>query len=324
MRNAEKILSIISKQGKNQKPIERIYRLLYNTEFYLMAYQNIYANKGATTKGTNNETVDGMSMKKIVDIIDKLKTETYRWTPVRRVYIKKKNGKQRPLGIPSWSDKLLQEVIRIILETYYDNQFSDNSHGFRKDRGCQTALETLTHKGWKSIKWFIEGDITDCFNTINHQTLLNILKEKIMDNRFLRLIENLLRSGYMEDWKYNDTLNGCPQGGILSPLLSNIYLDKFDQYVEKELISQYTKGEKRTHNPEYRTLQIRKAMYKRHNNWEKLKETGKMMQTIPSKNVFDPDFRRLHFLRYADDVRPEGLTVDTVCSWIYGSLSVAG
>jgi retron-type reverse transcriptase len=152
MRKAETVLNIISERGKQGLPIERIYRLLYNRELYLMAYKNIYANNGAMTKGATEETVDGMSMKKIDDIIEQVKLEAYRWTPVRRTYIQKKNGKMRPLGMPSWSDKLLQEVLRIILDAYYDPQFSDKSHGFRENRGCQTALEAVRYRdGWKSV-----------------------------------------------------------------------------------------------------------------------------------------------------------------------------
>jgi len=303
MRNAKIVMSIISERGKKGLTLERIYRLLFNPTLYLIAYKNIYANDGATTKGTNDDTVDGMSMKKIMDIIEKLKTETYRWTPVRRTYIKKKKGKKlRPLGIPSWSDKLLQEVLRMILEAYYNDQFSDRSHGFRKGRGCQTALEAITKKdGWKSIKWFIEGDISDCFGSIDHEILMNILKEKIKDNRFLRLIENLLKSGYMEDWKYNKTLSGCPQGTIISPILSNIYMDKVDQYVETELKPKYTKGERRAENKKYRAVLNQVRKYKRHKNWKKVRELEKAAQKMPSKETNDPNFRRLHYIRYADD-----------------------
>jgi len=267
-----------------------------------MAYHNIYANDGAMTKGINDDTVDGMSKKKITEIIEKVKTETYQWTSVRRTYIKKGNGKLRPLGLPTWSDKILQEVMRIILEAYYDPQFNDKSHGFRKGRGCQTALEAITHKGgWKSIKWFVEGDISNCFGSIDHTILMNILKDRIKDNRFLRLIASLLNSGYMEDWKYNETLSGCPQGGILSPLLSNVYMDRLDQYVEREIIPQYTKGQKRAENKEYKAVLNQIKKHKRHENWEKVKELEKVAQKMPSKDSNDPNFRRLHYIRYADD-----------------------
>ncbi|MDR2700208.1 MAG: reverse transcriptase/maturase family protein [Nitrososphaerota archaeon] len=292
MRDTEKILSIISKRGKHKKPLQRIYRLLYNPQLYLTAYSKLYANKGALTRGITKETADGMSMKKISEIIAKLRTETYRWTPVRRTYIKKKNGKQRPLGLPTWSDKLLQEVIRMILDAYYGCQFSDKSHGFRKDRGCKSALDAVTCKAdWKSVKWFIAGDVADCFNSIDHQILLNILSECIDDKRFLRLIENLLNCGYLEGWKYNKTMSGCPQGNVISPLLSNIFMDKLDQYVEKQLMPKYSSGKRRAENKEYRAVLKQREKYKRHKHWAKVKELEKIAQKMPSKGSFDPIFR---------------------------------
>jgi len=301
-REAEKILSIISERGKNKKPLYRIYHLLYNPLLYLVAYAKLYANKGAMTKGITEETVDGMSIKKINDIIAKLRSETYRWTSVRRTYIKKKNGKQRPLGLPTWSDKMLQEVIRMILDAYYDCQFSDLSHGFRTKRGCKTALEALTdHTSWRSVKWFIEGDVADCFNSFDHQILLNILSEDIADKRFIRLIANFIRSGYMENWKYNKTLSGCPQGGVLSPLLSNVYLNKLDQYVEKQLLPKYCYGKERARNTQYQTISRQREKYKRYKDWQKVKELEKTMQKLPSQDSFDPNFRRLFYQRYADD-----------------------
>lgn len=193
------------------------------------------------TRGTTPETPDGMSMERIRDIIDALKAERYSWTPARRINIPKKSGGTRPLGLPSWSDKLLQDVIRSLLEVYYEPRFRDSSHGFRPRRGCHTALYRV--KQWKAITWFIEGDISKCFDKIDHKVSLGILGEKVHDNRLLRLIENMLRAGYLEDWKWNHTLSGTPQGGVISPLLSNIYLDKLDSYVEDELVPRYTRGE---------------------------------------------------------------------------------
>ena len=199
------------------------------------------------TPGASAETADGMSEGKIRQIIEAMRHERYRFSPVRRTFIPKKNGKLRPLGLPSWSDKLVGEVVRLILEAYYEPQFSDRSHGFRPRRGCHTALREV-EKTWTGTTWFIEGDISDCFGSLDHEIMVRILSEKIRDNRFLRLIRNMLKAGYLEDWEYHDTLSGAPQGGVVSPVLSNIYLSKLDAFVETVLIPQYTRGERRARN----------------------------------------------------------------------------
>ena len=187
MRNAETILSIIHKRGQHGLPVRNVYRLLYQKDLYIQAYARLYRNDGAMTKGITYETVDGMSLEKIDTIINALRYEKYKWTPVRRTYVSKNNGKLRPLGIPSWSDKLLQEVIRSILEAYYEPKFSTHSHGFRPNRGCHTALREVKQKGI-GTKWFVEGDLCDCFGKIDHSVLLSILKESFQDNRFIHLI----------------------------------------------------------------------------------------------------------------------------------------
>src|SRR5262245_56297451 len=247
MRDAETTLAIIRERGKRGLHLEDVYRRLYNPDLYLRAYGRIYRNDGALTEGTTKETLDGMSMKRIMDTIELLRQERYRWDPVRRAYVPKKGGKRRPLGIPTGSDKLLQEVIRSILEAYYEPQFSPNSHGFRPGRGCHTALKDIYH-AWTGTKWFIEGDIKGCFDNIDHTILLSILREKIHDNRFLILGENLLKAGYLEEWTYRPTLSGTPQGGVISPLLANIYLDRLDKFVEQTLIPEFTRGEFKKRN----------------------------------------------------------------------------
>ena len=198
MQNAETGLNVIRERGERGLPLEGIYRLLYNRNLYLRAYGRLYSNQGAMTKGTTAETVNGMSLAKIDRIIDALRCERFRWTPVRRVNIPKSNGKTRPLGIPTWTDKLLQEVIRMILEAYYEPQFSDRSHGFRPDRGCHSALSNVTTH-WTGVRWFVEGDIKGCFDNIDHEVMLSVLGEKLHDNRFLRLLKYLLKAGYLED-----------------------------------------------------------------------------------------------------------------------------
>jgi retron-type reverse transcriptase len=214
MQNAHTYLGLIRERGKAGLPLERVYRQLFNRELYLMAYGKIYRNKGAMTSGSTDETADGMSLDKIDTLIEALQYERYRWTPVRRVYIEKKHStKQRALGLPTWSDKLVQEVIRLILDAYYEPQFSRWSHGFRPEKGCHTALRDI-YQTWAGTIWYIEGDISACFDSLDHAILLSILAEKIHDTRFLRLMGELLDAGYLEDWKYHLTLSGSPQGGI--------------------------------------------------------------------------------------------------------------
>ncbi len=300
MRNAETVLTIVRERGKRGLPLEDVYRMLYNPDLYLRAYARLYKNKGAMTKGTSDETVDGMSLAKIERLIDDVRHERHRWTPVRRVYIPKKKGGQRPLGLPTWRDKLLQEVMRSILEAYYEPQMSERSHGFRPNRGCHTALREIQTK-WTGARWFVEGDIAKFFDTMNHEVLLTILSEKIQDQRFLRLIRHLLESGYLEEWTFNKTLSGCPQGGVISPILSNIYLDKLDQYVEKTLIPAYTRGEKRALNPAYEHLRAKEAWQKRLGNIKDAKALRKQYQKLPSHAPAEEAYRRLYYVRYADD-----------------------
>ena len=301
MRTAAAVLDIIRDRGSRGLPLEDVYRQLYNPTLYLLAYGKIYRNAGAMTPGSTPETVDGMSLRKIRDIIAALREERYRWTPVRRVYIEKKHStKKRPLGIPTWSDKLLQEVIRMILEAYYEPQFSPSSHGFRPRRGCHTALVEIADE-WKGTVWFLEGDISRCFDSLDHQVLLAILREKIQDNRFLRLIENLLKAGYLEEWNYRPTYSGSPQGGIVSPILANIYLDRLDQFVGHTLIPAYTRGDRRAENHEYQriTYQYRKACQQ--GRMAEAKALRQEQRHLPSVQTADPEYRRLRYARYADD-----------------------
>jgi group II intron reverse transcriptase/maturase len=300
MRETNTILELISKRGKKGLPLERLYRLLFNRNLYLQAYGKIYRNAGAMTAGVTDETPDGMSLEKIDALIEVVRHERYEWLPARRVSIPKKHGKKRPLGMPVWSDKLLQAVIRMLLNAYYEPQFSDHSHGFRPQRGCHTALAEIYHK-WKGISWFIEGDISSCFDKLSHKLLLETLAAKIHDGRFLRLVRDLLDAGYMEDWTLKRTLSGVPQGGVMSPLLSNILLDKLDTFVETTLIPHYTKGKKRKENPEYKRLLDLSLYHRKMGHTQKAEELRSKAQTLPSKMSNDPDFRRLYYVRYADD-----------------------
>ena len=299
MRNAETVLAVIQERGKRGLPLDDLYRQLFNPDLYLRGYGRLAPNKGAMTKGVTPETVDGMSMDKVQQTIEALRFERFRWTPVRRVHIPKPNGKTRPLGIPTWTDKLVQEAIRALLEAYYEPQFSSQSHGFRPRRGCHTALVDIRKK-WTGVKWFIEGDIKGCFDNINGDVLLSILGERIHDNRFLRLVRNMLHAGYLENWRYHKTYSGTPQGGVASPILANIYMDRLDKFVEQELIPAYTRGHYRR-NPHYHAVSQKARYFRNQGRMQEARVWGKYQRTLPSNMTHDPEYRRLYYVRYADD-----------------------
>lgn len=242
-----------------------------------------------------------MSLNRIRDIIDKLRQEQYRFKPVRRKEIPKKSGHgKRKLGVPTFNDKLVQEVIRMMLEAYYEPQFRDSSHGYRPERGCHTALQRIK-QSFRGSAWFIEGDVKGCFDNINHDVLMNILQQDIHDGRLLNLIEMSLKAGVLDGWQYHRTYSGTPQGGVLSPLLSNIYLNELDAYIEDILIPQYTCATKRAVNPEYHNLKVAIARARRNGNMAEAEALHRQRRAIPSQDVHDPNFRRLRYIRYADD-----------------------
>jgi group II intron reverse transcriptase/maturase len=242
-----------------------------------------------------------MALAKIEAIIAAVRQERYRWRPVRRVLIEKRHStKKRPLGLPTWSDKLLQEVVRSLLNAYYEPQFRPCSHGFRPGRGCHTAL-TAIHETWKGTVWFIEGDIAACFSSLDHEILLATLAEKIHDHRFLRLVAHLLKSGYLEDWRYHPTPSGVPQGAVASPILSNVYLNRLDQFVETVLLPQYNRGARRKANPAYVHLQNQAYRPEHAGEYRAARPLRQRQWALPSSDTHDPDFRRLHYVRYCDD-----------------------
>jgi group II intron reverse transcriptase/maturase len=300
MQDTNVYLELLQERGKQGLPLKRVYRQLFNTKLYLSAYGKIYRNSGAMTAGVTQETVDGMSLAKIETIIQAMRQERYQWHPARRTYIPKKPGKKRPLGLPVWSDKLVAEVIRSLLEAYYDPTFSDHSHGFRPGRGCHTALQEIYYK-WSGTTWFIEGDISQCFDCLDHDLLISTLREHIHDGRLIHLLRKLLDAGYLEDWKFNQTLSGVPQGSIVSPILSNILLDKLDKFVETVLIPQYTRGVKRKASAAYGKLNNRAQDLFKKGESKQAQHVRKQAQHLPAGDPDDPDFRRLRYVRYADD-----------------------
>jgi group II intron reverse transcriptase/maturase len=211
---SHKFLEIVHTRSLQGLHLERVYRKLKDRDLMLAAYGKLYSKQGATTPGVDpTDTVDGMSLQRIDNLIEALDNGTYQWKPVRRQEIPKKNGKTRPLGIPSWTDKLLQEGIRLILEAYYEPRFSQYSHGYRPQPGCHTALQAI-QKGWRGVKWFIEIDIKGCFEHIDHDILLDLIFRDIKDVKFRKLLKEMLQAGYMQDWHYHRTFSGTPQGGL--------------------------------------------------------------------------------------------------------------
>ena len=301
MQNAETVLDVLRERGRRGLPLDELYRQLFNPQLHLLAYGRIYSNKGAMTPGPDAETADGMTLGKIERIIDALRHERYRFKPVRRHYIPKKDGKQRALGLPTWSDKPLGEVIRLLLEAYYEPQFSEHSHGYRPSRGCHTALREVANT-WTGTTWFIEGDISRCFDELDHSITLRTLGEKIHDNRFLRLIGQMLRAGYLEDWVWGATLSGAPQGGVLSPCLSNIYLDRLDKFVEPVLLPEYTRGVRRKPNPEHRRATNGIYRARKRGDQAAVRVLRKQQRSVPTLDPDDPGYRRLRYVRYADDI----------------------
>jgi group II intron reverse transcriptase/maturase len=314
MRNPTVVMNNLRRNAaKPEYQYDRLYRNFFNQDFFLIAYNNIYAKPGNMTKGTDDETIDGMSLERISKIIQALKKETYQPRPTRRTYITKKNGKQRPLGIPCIDDKLVQEVTRMLLESIWEPQFQKCSHGFRPSKSCHTALDTI-QKTFGGVKWFIEGDIKGFFDNINHHILIILLRKRINDERFISLIWKFLKAGYLENWQYHTTYTGTPQGSIISPILSNIYLHELDMYM-MEHKSHFDKGLKKRRTTEYRRIESQKYQIKKKysQTWAELsveqkatirksiKKLDMLMLSTSLTNPFDPDFKRLFYVRYADD-----------------------
>ena len=303
------ILARINKNSNRNKEevFTKLYRYLLRPDIYYEAYRNLYANNGAATKGVNHDTADGFSETKIAKIIKSLTDETYQPKPVRRTYIEKSNSKKkRPLGIPTFTDKLVQEALRMVLQAVYEPVFLNCSHGFRPNRSCHTALTELK-KEFTGARWFVEGDIKGCFDNINHTVLASLINSKIKDTRLIKLIHKFMKAGYMEDWRYYGTYSGTPQGGIISPILANIYLHELDKFVMK-LKADFDVYEEKNYTPEYRALLSKQTVARRHinessgeerQNWiNEYKRIHKLVLKTPAKSQTD---KKIKYIRYADD-----------------------
>ena len=330
MKPTTEILARISQNSlaNKEEVFTKLYRYLLRPDIYFVAYKNLYANNGAATKGVNEDTADGFSEAKIDSIIKALADETYQPMPVRRTYIQKKNNRKklRPLGIPTFADKLVQEVLRMILEAVYEPIFLDVSHGFRPKRSCHTALKQLRRE-FNGTRWFVEGDIKGCFDNINHAVLVGLLSNKIKDARITKLIYKFLKAGYLENWQYHKTYSGTPQGGIISPLLANIYLHELDKFVMKLKSEFDTPGVGRI-TPEYRELhnEIKRLSHRltkvrgeeREMVLAEYKSKRQKLMTIPCTAQTD---KKLKYVRYADDflIAVKGNRED--CQWIKSKLA---
>ena len=310
MIEAREVLDIIQKKNQaNPEAVNRnLYRLLYNPSLHILAYERIKSKPGNMTPGTDGVTLDGFSLEVIQEQIALLRQEQYHPKPVKRTYIPKEKGR-RPLGMPSPRDKIVQECVRLILESIYEPSFHENSHGFRPERSCHTALTSLKHN-WVGTKWVLKIDITECFEKINHHYLLDILRERIQDDRFINLIRRFLKAGYLENWVYHQSYSGTPQGSVISPILTNIYLDKLDRKLAS-ICEQYSQGRYRK-----QTVQKVKLMGQRKRVLEQgevepktreqfkptLKEMNRRILETPAADYQDAGYTRVKFLRYADDV----------------------
>lgn len=330
MKPTTEILARISQNSlaNKEEVFTKLYRYLLRPDIYFVAYKNLYANNGAATKGVTEDTADGFSEAKIDSIIKALADETYQPMPVRRTYIQKKNNRKklRPLGIPTFTDKLVQEVLRMILEAVYEPIFLDVSHGFRPKRSCHTALKQLRRE-FNGTRWFVEGDIKGCFDNINHAVLVGLLSNKIKDARITKLIYKFLKAGYLENWQYHKTYSGTPQGGIISPLLANIYLHELDKFVMK-LKSEFDTPGVGQITPEYRELhnEIKRLSHRltkvtgeeREMVLAEYKSKRQKLMTIPCTAQTD---KKLKYVRYADDflIAVKGNRED--CQWIKSKLA---
>lgn len=301
MQKAETVLTILNQKSKSDKAFtfKRLYRNLFNPSFFLNAYAKIYNKEGNMTKGVDGKTIDGFGMKRVNKLIHNLEYERFEPQPVRRKYIPKKNDKMRPLGIPTVEDKLVQELLRQILEAIYEPLFSENSHGFRPNRSCHTALQQIT-KTCNGCSWVIEGDIKGFFDNIDHEILLEILSRKIDDGRFINLIRKFLKSGIMEEGLILNPITGTPQGGIISPLLANIYLNELDHFMEMTKL-EIDCGTRRKDNKQYTRLSYLKHRELKKGNIFQAKELNRQMKKISSVDNMDSNFRRIKYVRYADD-----------------------
>ncbi|MFC1961125.1 reverse transcriptase domain-containing protein [Chloroflexota bacterium] len=329
MTSTHGFLRIMHKLGTEGKTVSKVFRRMLDLELFIAAYTELAQNKGRLTSGIDGETIDGTTVEKLQELLEAIRNKSFCWTPVRRVYIPKSNKKKRPLGIPAWEDRIVQMVLKMVLESYYEPIFMDCSHGFRPQRGCHTALLSIRRQ-WQGTKWFIEGDIEGCFDNIPHQIILKLLEKRIKDNQLIRLIKEMLQAGYMEDWQYHATYSGTPQGGIISPLLANIVLHEFDEFICNTLIPEYTSGKHRKFTKKYHATAAKIRHYSAKGNKSQAAELRKKLRHMECSDPMDSDYKRLKYIRYADDfilsfIGPKSDAVEIkqrIQVWLYDELGL--
>ncbi|MES3708850.1 group II intron reverse transcriptase/nicotine-degrading enzyme NicA [Pseudomonas putida] len=315
MRDAEQSFTRIEAIRKaNSDPSyvnDRIYRLMYKEDLYIAAYEKIKSKPGNMTPGQDGTTLDEFSIRTIRNIINKMKDESFTFRGARRVLIPKANGKTRPLSVAPPTDKVVQEVIRSILEAIYEPTFSNNSHGFRAGKSCHTALKQV-RESWSGVTWVIEGDIKGCFDNISHSKLIDQLRLRIKDERFINLIRKALNAGYFENGAFFSATLGTPQGSIISPILANVFLDQLDRKVE-QLIKDHHQGEEgdKITDPAYRKLQRQKTSLRkkaekqegaeRNATLSLAREANSKLLSMSPYLTRDNGFIRVKYVRYADD-----------------------
>lgn len=298
------------------KRFDRLFREITITDFLMFAFEQIKDNQGSSTPGMDGRTKNDWSYAQAEELARSLQDGTYDPTPVRRVYIPKKSGKLRPLGIPTFADRVVQSAIKLILEALYEPVFLDCSHGFRPRRGCHTALAAIYDNPKVRIDWVVEGDIQGCFDNVNHHILIRLLQRRIADDRLLRLIAKFLNAGYFEREQWNPTKAGTPQGGILSPLLANIYLHELDRYVLREFGAnqeppQSKQETAQRENPEWRQIHsrityIRAMLDGRRKQIGNADDLRAELRALLKQRKATPHFSRpikprITYVRYADD-----------------------
>nr|QKQ12916.1 Cox3 [Sparassis crispa] len=301
--NVSMRLDSLSKWSTKQQRgvIDRnLINLLCDPDFLFKGYEEIKSNPGNMSPGITPETLDGIDPNWFNHISEEIKSGKFQFQPSRRIQIPKPGSTDtRPLSIGSPRDKIIQNVMKMILEAIYEPVFSNNSHGFRPNRGCHSALKAF-YINFKYSQWLIEGDISKCFDTIEHNRLMSLIEQKITDRRFTQLIQKSLNAGYFEFRTYQHNIIGTPQGSIISPILANIYLHQLDEFVET-LIGKYNKGTKPRRNPTYRRIENQIARAKKNGNMKLALDLAKEYRTIDHTDFRDENFRRINYIRYADD-----------------------